>query len=100
MLREFARRPADFAGHFVLASWGCGASCVLTAAIDKQTGKVIWLPFTVCCWAASVSQPLDFRLDSRLLVIHGSRDEAGRGRYFYVFDGKEFKLITAQEGAS
>lgn len=100
-LRESAHQPPNFAGHFVLASWGCGASCVMTAAIDvgrgAQAGQVVWLPFTVCCWDVDVSKPLDFRVDSRLLVVHGSRNEHGGGTYDYTFDGKAFKLIQAQE---
>ena len=97
-LREFAGRPPNFAGHFVLASWGCGASCVITAAINSQTGEVAWLPFTVCCWDANVPKPLDFRADSRLLIVHGSRNESGGGTYDYTFDGKAFTLLKAAEG--
>ena len=97
-LREFGSRQPNFAGHFILASWGCGASCVMTAAIDAQTGEVAWLPFTVCCWDFNVSKPLDFRNDSRLLIVHGSRDEQGGGTYEYTFDGKAFTLLRADEG--
>lgn len=97
-LKMFARRPPNFAGHFVLASWGCGASCVLSAAIDARTGEVSWVPFTVCCWPARVNEPLDFHLDSRLVVVHGSRDERGSGTYYYSFNGKSFDLVQADEG--
>ena len=97
VLREAARQKPNFAGHYVLASWGCGASCTMSAAIDANTGAVAWLPFTVCCWDADITEPLDFHADSRLLVVHGSRDEHGSGRYFYAFDGQRFRLLMAQE---
>ena len=96
-LREFANRQPNFAGHFILASWGCGASCVITATINAQTGEVVWLPFTVCCWNADVSKPLEFHADSRLLIVHGSRNETGNGTYDYVFDGRQFTLLKAEE---
>jgi hypothetical protein len=79
LLRANEGRRANFAGHIVLASWGCGASCVMGAAIDARTGDVHWLPFTVSNWSSDVTQPLEFRRDSRLLVVHGSRDDHGTG---------------------
>lgn len=97
MLREGARQKVNFAGHYVLTSWGCGASCTMSAAIDAKTGAVAWLPFTVCCWDLDITEPLEFKIDSRLLVVHGSRDEKGGGTYFYEFDGKQFRLISAVE---
>jgi hypothetical protein len=91
-LRAMARRPANFAGHYVLAAWGCGASCVMAAAIDAKTGTVSWVPFTVCCWDVDVTEPLEYRQDSRLLITHGSRDEHGAGSdtNYYWFDGRRF----------
>lgn len=96
VLREAAHRPPDFAGRHVLASWGCGASCVMSAAIDAKTGAVAWLPFTVCCWPADVQEPLEHRLDSRLLVVHGSRNEQGGGTHYYLFDGRRFKPVGGE----
>jgi hypothetical protein len=88
------REPVNFAGHHVLATIGCGASCILTAVIDTKTGTVAWLPFSTCCWPLAVSQPLDFRKDSKLLVLHGQRNEAGdAGPHYYQFvDGRFTEL--------
>ncbi|MCG2583662.1 hypothetical protein [Massilia sp. TS11] len=91
-LRASAKRRPDFAGHFVLATWGCGASCVMGAAIDAKTGAVTWIPFTVCCWSASHSSPIDYQRNSRLLVVHGMRNETGLETDvgYFVFDGETF----------
>lgn len=94
MLRQAARRKPNFAGRYVLASWGCGASCTMSAAIDAKTGAVVWLPFTVCCWEPGIAEPLQFKRDSRLLVVHGSRNEQGGGVHYYQFDGKQFSEIA------
>lgn len=96
-LRQLASQPVNFAGHYVLVSWGCGASCVMAAAIDAKGGKVIWLPFTLCCWPLDRSEPLEFRSDSRLLVAHGSRNEVGGGDYYYRLDPSGFRLVGASE---
>jgi hypothetical protein len=100
--REFASelqaaqsQKPNFAGHFIFAEFGCGASCVMSAAIDAKTGDVAWLPFTVCC--SDVDEPIEFKPDSRLLKIRGSRNEKGSGTYFYVFDGRSFKQISTPQ---
>jgi hypothetical protein len=97
MLRESAGKSPNFAGHFVLASWGCGASCIMIAAIDRRSGQVFWLPFTLCCWKADIAEPLEFRTGSSLLVLHGSRNESGGGTYYYNFSHHSFRLIRAYE---
>jgi hypothetical protein len=97
LLREAATHKPNFAGHYIFASWGCGTSCIMSAAIDTKTGAVEWLPFTVCCWDASVAEPIDFRLNSRLLIIRGSRNETGSGVYFYEFNRHAFLMIESEE---
>lgn len=92
-LREAQKHPVDFAGHFVMASWGC----VMAAAIDARTGAVTMLPSTVSDWPLDVAEPLSYRKDSRLLVIRGSRSEKGNGTYYYDFDGKAFHPLKANE---
>ncbi|CAN7254543.1 hypothetical protein LJR230_000964 [Trinickia sp. LjRoot230] len=99
-LRESSGQKPNFAGHYSLASWGCGASCVMTVAIDAQTGRTTWLPFTVCCWATDVDEPIKFKADSRLVEITGARNETGGGTYYYVIDKKGFVLVKAVEAAA
>jgi hypothetical protein len=92
-LRAAQSQKPNFAGYFIFAEFGCGASCVMSAAIDAKTGAVAWLPFTVCC--SDVDEPIEFKLDRRLLKIRGSRNEKGSGTYFYVFDAKRFTQTSA-----
>ena len=96
-LRQAAARPANFSGPHVMATWGCGAGCVMGAAISKKDGRVVMLPFTLSNWPLDVLEPLSFRKDSCLLIAQGSRDEKGQGRYFYRFDGKAFVLLDSVE---
>lgn len=37
-------RKADFAGHFVVTSFGCGAGCQTTAFVDVNDGKIYKSP--------------------------------------------------------
>ncbi len=83
-------QPVNFAGHYVLTSIGCGAGCVQVAAIDAGTGAVAWLPKTVCCWPLALTDPLEYRRDSRLLIVYGALNEKGSGAHAFVFDGRRF----------
>lgn len=47
-LREAAQEKPNFAGHYILTAWGCGAGCLMGAVIDANTGKVHWFPHTIC----------------------------------------------------
>lgn len=40
----------NFAGHYILTTWGCGSGgCVDGAIIDAKSGDVFWLPRSACC---------------------------------------------------
>lgn len=96
-LREVARGKPNFAGHYILSSWGCGASCITTVAVDVKTGQTTWLPFTLCCWAPEIDVPIEFRVNSRLLILHGARNESGSGTYYYQLGRSGFELVKAVE---
>lgn len=70
------------------------------AVIDAKSGRVAWLPFTVCCGDYRQTAPIEFRLDSSLLVIRGERDERESGTYFYTFEAGKFKEVAAAGSAS
>ncbi|WP_051971847.1 hypothetical protein [Massilia sp. 9096] len=95
-LRIASHQDVNFSGRYILTVWGCGASCVMGAAIDAKTGTVIWMPFTVCCWNLEITEPLEYRADSQLLIVHGSLNEKGAGSevHYYDFDGQHFVRIS------
>ena len=88
-IREAATQPPNFAGHYVLATWGCGAECVSYAIIDVKTGVVYFDNRTVCCWGTAVPddfEPVRGQLDSRLLICTGQFNEQGSNKpHGYVF---------------
>jgi hypothetical protein len=110
-LREGARRAVNFAGHYKLHTWSCGAGCLQTAFIDARTGEVIFPDelngFITCFWDAevveSLEQALQFRRDSRLIVMSGyptgerGKAEPKKGLYYYEWDGRALKLVKFVE---
>jgi len=96
-LREAARGKPNFAGRYIVATWGCGTACLQGALIDARTGRVYMLPATRCCWQAVDEnfKPVEFRPDSRLIILSGSRNEkeGDEGTHFYKFENNRFVLI-------
>lgn len=94
MLRSAARRRPNFAGRYVLTQVGCGASCIMLAALDAKTGDVVWWPGTWCCWELAVKEPVEFRRDSERLILHGQVDEAGpAGPHYWRLTGGRFVQV-------
>lgn len=96
-IREAARGKPNFAGHYILARWGCGAECLSSAIIDVKTGRVYFDDRSICCWFMSNLpekpadfEPVDFRLNSRLIIFTGLLNEEGHNvsHYFKFEHGK------------
>lgn len=68
-------RPGpNFAGHYFIVTWGCGSPCLMAAIVDAKSGRVLPPPFHPgnsyfqVPWAFPMEPPLDYRLNSRLLI--------------------------------
>ena len=92
-LREALQQPANFAGEYVLSTWGCGAACLYGAVVSLKTGRVTFLPGSICCWEGA-GKPLEFRGNSRLIVAAGVVNEQWEyGAHFYEFEKDSFKHL-------
>lgn len=96
-LAEAAKQPVNFAGHFVIAGWGCGTSCSGLAIIDVRTGKVFHPKGFTTVDATNIHdelQPLTYRKDSTLLVLIGSPEERTEDRGIYFMRWRNNRLET------
>jgi hypothetical protein len=95
-------QKVDFAGRYIITSWGCGAGCIQGAAIDAKTGKVSWWGFSLCCWSGDQDDVangfsfrgnlVEFKKDSRLIVFYGVRNEedGDHGVHYYKLENGRF----------
>lgn len=98
MIRDAAAKGPNFAGHFALAEWGCGAACVQMAVIDTISGQVYDGPFGILprgtiSFPAEENTGLFYHPDSSLLIARGCPNETDCGAYYYLWTGKQFKLL-------
>ena len=103
-LSEALGGGVNFAGHYIVAGWGCGTGCISGAIIDARNGNVLWpLPlYALGVWYdgnSYVDRPVDYRKNSRLLIITGSpgvkdnQADKPNGKYFYEWRDNQLKLI-------
>jgi hypothetical protein len=99
-LRRQAAEGSDFAGHYKIAIWGCGSSCAAFAIVDSQTGHVYFppeLPYVTWTGWEGTNFGLQFRIDSRLLILHGSPEEKPHiGTFYYVWQTNTLRLIRSE----
>jgi hypothetical protein len=100
-LRQGATVGPNFAGHFTIVGWGCGASCLQFAIVDAETGRVAFpdpiTNVTTNDVGADTAEQgvkfnaLRFQLQSGLLVILGSINEkdSSEGIHFYKWTGTQ-----------
>lgn len=69
-LTQAAKCPPDFAGHYAVASWGCGSSCQSFTFIDSRTGAVL-----DSAGREGATRGADFRLNSRLFIENPPTNE-------------------------
>jgi hypothetical protein len=85
-IRAGAEVPVEFAGHYTLPRWGCGAGCNAFVIVDSMTGRVYDVPFSLvelpATWVdehggEDATKRMDYRQDSRLLKINAMVDGEG-----------------------
>ena len=111
-LKAWAHEKPNFAGHFILANWGCGTDCTELAIIDARTGKIYHPTGVTSNVAVNVhhdllkpsanlidawhgSGAISYRVDSRLLIVIGMPEEMEeeRGIHYYIWEGDHSKQV-------
>jgi hypothetical protein len=110
-LRSWGKEKPNFAGHYILATWGCGTGCTEIAVIDAVTGAVFHPMGARTNSIEDVDADvlvevkdgerrgdfgaLQYRADSRLLVLIGKPDGRPdqRGISYFVWDDDRLARI-------
>ena len=98
-IRSGAKEGPNFAGHYTVVTWGCGSGCRWYAVVDARTGRVYFNPKAASVMTVPYQDEdsLQFRIDSRLLVVSGYvwglRHEQSEAKYYYEWRNNRFKLL-------
>src|SRR6185312_8767439 len=100
VIRQGAKSKVQFAGHYTVPVFGCGAGCAGFYIVDSISGKV-YDGFTVADSLAWIMKPgnedtrrIKFHPNSQLFRVTGCPNETNCGFYVYeMVDGTGLKLI-------
>jgi hypothetical protein len=110
-LRRWAREKPNFAGHYILATWGCGTGCTELAVIDAATGKVFHPPEARANHIEDVDPDalveinegerradfgaMRYRADSRLLIVFGALNgrAENEGISWFVWEDDKLRRV-------
>jgi hypothetical protein len=107
-LRNAAKEGVNFAGHYILTTWGCGTNCSQSAVIDARNGRVFF-PRELegagfgFCDLPDDTESMVSQADSRLLVLNGfkggdlSVENAPCGIYYLEWTGRNFKQVKFEK---
>jgi hypothetical protein len=94
LLRQGMAGGPNFAGEWVVTTWGCGTSCVEGAMVNAHTGWICWLP-------QSSNRGAQYRVDSRLLIVNpvavGDQLSGYEEPFTWYFEwmGDRFRLVDS-----
>lgn len=100
LLSELSKQEINFAGHYVLDSFGCGGGCQALAIYNAKTGYGFLHPQNFSdCYSQThgfISRDYEFRNNSRLLVVIGSRSSKPYQceKVYYIVHENSFKEIA------
>jgi hypothetical protein len=94
VLKEGAAKGPDFAGHYTVVMWGCGAGCQSFVIVDAKTGSIYTSPF-------SSEAGVCYRLDSALFIVDPIREDvlvdgtvpARMKTTYYAWDGEKMNPV-------
>src|ERR1700730_9161008 len=102
MLRDIAKKGANYAGYYAVGYWGCGTECVRIGIVNLRTGRT-------CVSLEHTAIGIAYRRNSLLLIV--SQQDASQGRYgddvreyihprYYVLKGDKLVLIYPKSDIS
>jgi hypothetical protein len=106
--REQGKPGPNFAGHMIIVQWSSGAPGLGMAMVDAKTGEVYYPPISFSgVGAVSFDLPLltpprsvpqnpelQFRLNSRLLVIKATPKQTGPpSAYYFLWEANRWTLL-------
>jgi hypothetical protein len=101
VITEGAKKGPNFAGHYTVITWGCGAACASFAIVDATTGAVFEPPFTTVSFESDKGQffqqsGLHYQPDSSLFVIQGCPDGKDCAEHLYRWTGEKLEQVGSE----
>lgn len=100
----------NFAGNMIVVHWGCGVPCLSMALVHAKTGTIYYppissvgvgvrdfaLPLLTPPQAVSRQPDVDFRLDSKLMIVKATPKQTWEHpsfTYYFLWQGDRWSLL-------
>ena len=93
-LRYQVKDGVNFAGHYVLTKFGCGAACLLGAIVDTKTGRVFFPNEISVFGLQDWDKDIGIRRNSRLLILNEYREGHLIGTHYHLWTGTKFRELN------
>jgi hypothetical protein len=93
-IRDGLADGADFAGHYTIIQFGCGAGCVMGFIVDDRTGRVYDAPRG---GEANMYLTLQYQKDSRLMAAQWADDKNSCNLEFLEWDEGKSKVLSSRK---
>ena len=80
-----SEKKPNFAGHYIIVTWGCGSPCQMNSIIDAITGKVIF--------SISTSMGLEYKANSYLIIENPPTNERYDKSYREMFGKPQMAIF-------
>lgn len=100
-LEYVLNETANFAGHYIVTSWGCGSMCQMLAVVDVLNGDVFF-PFTTSfgvCYRADSSLLISNPADESLIESFDGELPSWFQTGYYNWDGEQMDLLMENQKA-
>jgi hypothetical protein len=107
--RDGQEQPGpNFAGHYIIISFGCGSPCELNAIVDAATGKIYNPPISQGLQLPGIApgdpEPcpqwgqanVKFHLNSKLMTVEANTDwpaDKRNYRHYFLWENNQWKLL-------
>ena len=93
-LRYQVKDGVNFAGHFVLTKFSCGAACFLGAVVNTKTGRVFFPNQISVSGLQDWDKDIGIRRNSRLLILNEYSEGRLIGTHYYLWTGTTFRELN------
>jgi hypothetical protein len=96
----------NFAGHYIVIVWGCGSGCIRMVISNAETGRVynppiseggFGLPMLIFPDSAGGAAEVQYRKDSRLMIVRATPHADRRGAipyaFYFLWQGDHWTLL-------
>lgn len=102
IIEAYKTNEVGFASNYILATFGCGTSCIMGFMVDTRDGKIYDLPLGEENSCSNAEDSAIYKNNSKLFISSICKEKLGSTKVYYIAylwdeDKKEFTSMKKEE---